>query len=202
MGILAIASYLVVGLSQVTLLAPLLMNWAGEQQTVLLASNSTSIPIESLDVFRPLGELVETQCRDAPTGVGIPAFQPGIAKADVVRMLGFPTGTARGYWPNTRAVFYELIPDEVSLGFLFDRTTERIRQTEASFTSTVESRLVSLTLNGMLGCRLNDQIQQGLQRVWQRETQQFSFTLGSLKGIIQRQKGDRLYIGIWEADLH
>jgi serine/threonine-protein kinase len=134
--------------------------------------------------------------------VGIPAFQPGIAKADVVRMLGFPTGTARGYWPNTRAVFYELIPDEVSLGFLFDRTTERIRQTEASFTSTVESRLVSLTLNGMLGCRLNDQIQQGLQRVWQRETQQFSFTLGSLKGIIQRQKGDRLYIGIWEADLH
>jgi hypothetical protein len=54
----------------------------------------------------------------------------------------------------------------------------------------------------MLGCKLNDQIQQGLQQVWQGTSQQFSFRLNTLKGVIEWQKGDRLYIGIWEEDLH
>ncbi|MBD0344223.1 MAG: hypothetical protein ICV63_05210 [Coleofasciculus sp. Co-bin14] len=146
--------------------------------------------------------MIQQQCQDFPTGVGIPAFQPGIVKKDVLRMLGAPTGITRGYWPNTRAVYYELIPDQVSLGFLFDRQSERIRQTEASFTSSVDSRLVSLTLNGMLGCQLNEQIEQGLHQVRQGETRQYSFSLNSLKGVIEWQRSNRLYIGIWEADLH
>ncbi|MEQ8957129.1 MAG: hypothetical protein RLP02_04270 [Coleofasciculus sp. C2-GNP5-27] len=146
--------------------------------------------------------MIETRCREVPTGVGIPAFQPGISKEDVMRLLGAPTGTARGYWPNTRAVFYELIPDQISLGFLFDRNSLRIRQTEASFTTEVDSQTVLLTLNGMLGCKLNQQIQQGLEQVWQRQSQQFSFQLDYLEGVIERQQGGRIYIGIWEEDLH
>jgi len=169
----------------------------------LLSSKPSGLRPGFLDVFPPpLGEVIEEQCRDVPTGVGIPAFQPGIEKKDVIRMLGVPTGTSGGYWPNTRAVFYELIPERVSLGFLFDRQSERIRQTEASFTGGVDTKIVLLTLNGMLGCKLNDQIQQGLQKVQQGQSQQYSFKLDTLKGVIERQEGDRLYIGIWEADLH
>ena len=150
----------------------------------------------------PLEQIIDEQCREVPSGDGIPAFQPGIGKNDVLRMLGMPTGTSGGYWPNTRAVFYELIPAQVSLGFLFDKRSERIRQTEASFTAEVDSKVVLLTLNGMLGCKLNDQIEQGLQQVRQGQSRQYSFSLHTLKGLIERQKGDRLYIGIWEADLH
>jgi hypothetical protein len=169
----------------------------------LLSSKPSGVRPGFLDVFPPpLGEVIEEQCRDVPTGLGIPAFQPGIEKKDVIRMLGVPTGTSGGYWPNTRAVFYELIPERVSLGFLFDRHSERIRQTEASFTGGVDTKIVLLTLNGMLGCKLNEQIQQGLQKVQQGESQQYSFKLDTLKGLIERQEGDRLYIGIWEADLH
>jgi serine/threonine-protein kinase len=90
----------------------------------------------------------------------------------------------------------------VSLGFLFDRQSERIRQTEASFTAGIDSQIVLLTLNGMLGCKLNDQIEQGLEQVQQGGSPRYSFRLDSLKGVIERQKGDRIYIGIWEADLH
>ncbi|HBE19363.1 MAG TPA: hypothetical protein DEG17_16905 [Cyanobacteria bacterium UBA11149] len=150
----------------------------------------------------PLGELFETQCDGAPTGVGIPGFQPGIAKSDVEKMLGVPTGTARGYWPNTNAVYYDLIPQQVSLGFLFDKNSQRIRQTEASFTSEVDAKTALLTLNSMLGCKLNEQIEQGLHKVWQEQTRRFSFNLNYLQGVIERQKGDRIYIGIWESDLH
>lgn len=203
MGILIFTSYLITGLSQVSLPSQLSPALKVVQHTSFLSSKASVLPSASFDVFpTPLGEIIENKCRDVPTGVGIPAFQPGIAKKDVLRMLGVPTGTAQGYWPNTRAVFYELIPDQVSLGFLFDKQSERIRQTEASFTFGVDSQVVLLTLNGMLGCKLNEQIEQGLQQVRQGEFRQYSFTLDSLKGVIERQKGDRLYIGIWEAGLH
>ena len=203
MGLLIVTSYLIAGLSPIWLPSQLVSEGQVVQYKALPSSNSAALSLQSFGVFPPpLVDLIEDQCRDVPDGVGIPAFQPGIEKNDVLRMLGVPTGTSRGYWPNTRAVFYELIPDQVSLGFLFDRKSERIRQTEASFTGGVDSRIVLLTLNGMLGCKLNDKIEQGLEQVQQGESRRYFFQLDSLKGVIERQKGDRLYIGIWEADLH
>ncbi len=203
MGILIVASYLLAGLSLVSLPSQLFLFKKVVPDTFFLSSKPSKLPSSSFEIFPPqLGEIIETQCHKVPSGAGIPGFQPGIGKGDVIRLLGAPTGSTQGYWPNTSAVFYELIPQKVSLGFLFDKKSERIRQTEASFIGEVDARLMVLTLNGMLGCKLNEQIQQGLQQVQQGETQQYSFTLNSLKGVIEKQKGDRLYIGIWESGLH
>lgn len=200
MGILILASYLLAQFSQ-SLPSQLLSN--SISPTFLASSKPSQV---SPDVFQvlpqPLGEVIEEQCREAPTGNGIPGFQPGIMKNDVIRMLGTPTGTSSGYWQNTRAVYYELIPKQVSLGFLFDRRSQRIRQTEASFINGVDSRIVLMTLNGMLGCKLNQQIQQGLEKVQQRKFNNYYFKIKTLEGVITRQKDERLYIGIWEADLH
>jgi serine/threonine-protein kinase len=203
MGILFAAICLIAGLFQVSLPFQLLPEKGGVQRTFLVSSNPYTLPSGSVERFlSPLEEIIEKQCRSVPNGDGIPAFQPGISKSDVLQMLGVPSKTSQGYWPNTRAVSYELIPEQVSLGFLFDKHTERIRQTEASFTNGFDSQTVVLTLNGMLGCKLNEQIQQGLEQVWQRRSRQFSFRLDALEGVIEWQKRDRLYIGIWEADLH
>ncbi|MEP0750846.1 MULTISPECIES: hypothetical protein [unclassified Coleofasciculus] len=141
-------------------------------------------------------------CQDIPMGVGVPGFQPGVHNSVVQRILGSPGVTTRGYWPNTRAISYQLIPDQVSLGFLFDKNSGLIRQTEASFAQWVNSEIVLVTLNSMLGCKLNDAIKQGLQQVQQRQSPKFFFSLESLRGVIERDKGDRVYIGIWEAGLH
>ncbi|HEY9611515.1 hypothetical protein [Allocoleopsis sp.] len=203
MGILIVTSYLIAGLSPVLLPSSLLFQSQAVPQNFLLAAHPAGLPPKTFDDSGPsLGSLIERECRADPSGIGIPAFQPGIDKKDVLRMLGTPSKTSRGYWPNTGAVSYELIPEQVSLGFLFDKNSERIRQTEASFTSEVDFQLMVMTLNGMLGCKLNQEIQQGLQQVQQKVSQQYSFTLNSLKGVIERQKGDRLYIGIWESGLH
>ncbi|MEQ9237018.1 MAG: hypothetical protein RIG66_23365 [Coleofasciculus sp. E2-BRE-01] len=203
MVIVIIINCLIAGVFPVVLSAQFFSPLTRLQLSSLLASKPSTFPLESINVFPPpLGDMIEKRCREVPTGVGIPAFQPGITKEDVMRLLGAPTGTARGYWPNTRAVFYELIPDQISLGFLFDRNSLRIRQTEASFTAEVDSQTVLLTLNGMLGCKLNQQIQQGLEQVWQRQSRQFSFQLDYLEGVIERQQEGRIYIGIWEEDLH
>jgi hypothetical protein len=203
MGIIIVASYLIAGLTPVLRPSPLLFQSGALSQTFLLSAHSAGFPPTfSEDAEQALGRLIERECREAPSGIGIPAFQPGIEKKDVLRMLGTPNKTSRGYWPNTRAVSYELVPDQVSLGFLFDRQSERIRQTEASFTSQADSQLVVMTLNGMLGCKLTQEIQQGLQQVQQKLSQQYSFSVNSLKGVIEWQKGDRIYIGIWQSDLH
>jgi serine/threonine-protein kinase len=54
----------------------------------------------------------------------------------------------------------------------------------------------------MLGCKINEQIQKGLQQVQKGEFEKYYFKLNTLEGVIERQKGDRLYIGIWDAGLH
>ncbi len=203
MGIIIVASYLIAVLTPVLRPSPLLFQLGTLQPHFLLSAHAAGFsPTLSEEAKRTLEHLIERECREVPSGMGIPAFQPGIEKKDVLRMLGAPNKMSSGYWPNTRAVSYELIPDQVSLGFLFDRQSERIRQTEASFTAHVDSQLVVMTLNGMLGCKLTQEIQQGLQQVQQKLSRQYSFSLNSLKGVIEWQKGDRIYIGIWESDLH
>jgi len=170
---------------------------------ILLASQSSAFNFSTLENMLPIfEELHDTACHQDPSGIGIPGFQPGVRKTDVFRMLGVPAITTTGYWPNTRAISYELIPDEVSLGFLFDKKSERVRQTEAAFATKVDSQILLLTLNGMLGCQLNEPIKEGLQKVQQRQSRKYSFRQGTLKGIIERDQHDRIYIGIWEADLH
>ncbi|MCS6793943.1 MAG: hypothetical protein N3E45_00485 [Oscillatoriaceae bacterium SKW80] len=147
-------------------------------------------------------DVLDNQCRKEPIGVGIPGFQPGTPKSIVRNMFGAPSKILSGYWPNTIALVYDLVPGEISLGFLFDRDSGRLRQTEVSFADSVESRVVLLTLNSLLGCRINEDIKQGLQQVRRRESNSYYFTLESIKGAIERDARDRVYIGVWEADLH
>ncbi len=52
------------------------------------------------------------------------------------------------------------------------------------------------------GCRLNPTLESGLKSVYNRQAQDYFFTIDSLKGIIKREPSDRIYIGIWESDLH
>ncbi len=142
------------------------------------------------------------QCNEIPDGYGIPGFQPGIDKNKVFQMFGTPTGTTTGYWPNTQAIFYHLIPNRVSVGFLFDQKSGKLRQTEAAFSQEVDFQTILFTLNSMSGCRLNPTLEAGLKSVHDRQSQYYLFGVDSLKGIIERDQSDRIYIGIWESDLH
>ncbi|WP_244533024.1 hypothetical protein [Geitlerinema sp. PCC 9228] len=166
------------------------------------ASEATSTVIEG--IYLPNNAAIrENVCRHIPVGYGIPGFQPGTHRKLVRKMFGVPAIVAPGYWQNTTAWVYHLMPDRVSVGFLFDRHSHLLQQTEASFTTEqVEPRLALETLNSMLGCQLNAEITQGFYQVWQGKQQQYSFTLNSYQGIIQWESSDRVYIGIWQQGLH
>ncbi|MGD1912354.1 MAG: protein kinase [Rivularia sp. (in: cyanobacteria)] len=130
-----------------------------------------------------------------------PVFPTGTSESDVKAKLGQPTKLSRGLW-RTRAYLYELQPNRVDLGLLFDRQSGRLRQTEASLAQSVGANVMQETLQEMLSGNINGDIKQGLQRVYQRQNRKYSFRKGNLKGVVERNKEDRIYIAVWDADLH
>ena len=129
-------------------------------------------------------------------------FPTGTTERRVKAALGNPTKTSIGYFPNTRALLYEIVPNQISLGYLIDRSSGRIRQTEVAFAQSVELQVMQATLQEMLGDRAFVTTSQGLQRVYQRRANNYSFNLGALKGLVERNERDRIYIAVWDADFH
>ncbi|WP_414549767.1 protein kinase domain-containing protein [Anabaena sp. CCY 0017] len=134
------------------------------------------------------------------TTSSVPAFPTGTSQDAVKAALGKPSKNTKGLW-NTRALLYQL-EGNVDLGYLFDQKTGVLRQTEVSFAQSVPPEVMQTTLQGMLAGKANSDIKQGLQRVRDRQTKRHSFNVGGLKGVIERNQQDRIYIGVWDADLH
>jgi len=159
-----------------------------------------SIAVALPDPDREFGRV--RRCETEPSGRGFPGFPPGSSRSAVEAMLGVPHDEFPGYWGDTRALVYRLVPDEVSLGLIFDRQSQILQQTEASFAMAVGIDVVFETLDTMLGCGLTDEIRSGVRDVWGSPDRVYRFTRGALRGVVQHETRDRLYIGVWLADLH
>ncbi|MGB3510828.1 MAG: serine/threonine-protein kinase [Microcoleaceae cyanobacterium] len=156
---------------------------------LVLPDNIPSDPIDNSNIIDRL-----------PIIRGLP---PGTLESKVMELLGEPTTVKeRGYWPNTRAVIYDLLPNQVTLGYIYDRDSRRLRQTELSVSDAIDDRMVRVALTNMLNLKINREIQQGLQDVRDREINRYEFQTGNLEGLIERSSDDRIYIGVWEDDLH
>lgn len=132
----------------------------------------------------------------------VPGFPTGTSRSSVEEVLGKPVRDSRGFWRNTRAVTYVLVANQIELGYLFDRDSGVIRQTEVAFAQSVDFQVMLTTLEGILGNKATQEINQGLQQVQQRQLNSFRFSTGSLKGQIVRQDCDLIYISVWDANLH
>jgi serine/threonine protein kinase len=137
-----------------------------------------------------------------PVNKPVPGFPTGTPENEVKSRLGEPTRTGDGYWNNTRSALYDLVPGRVTLAYLYDRNTDQVRQSEASFAQSVDRTVVRVTLNGMMNGRLSAAIEQGLDQVRQRQSNRYSFQAEQLEGTIERNNRDRIYIAVWDADLH
>ncbi|MEB3337930.1 MAG: protein kinase [Leptolyngbyaceae bacterium] len=133
----------------------------------------------------------------------IPGLPTGTSESQVIAELGTPTrSTSTALWPNTRSALYEISPNKVTLAYLYDRDSGQVRQTEASFAQSVDFLQVKIALNGMMGGTAPKEIVEALQQVRDRQSNRYEFMEGNLKGVIERNDRDRIYIGIWDADLH
>lgn len=133
----------------------------------------------------------------------IPGLPVGTSAAEIEASLGQPDRrNNNGYWPNTRSVLYDLVPDQITVAYILDKDSDRVRQTEASFSQSVDPQIIEATLNGMLNGRLNNTITQELSAIHERQSRRYTFSTGDLEGIIERNRQDRIYIGIWDESLH
>ncbi|XHX81126.1 MAG: serine/threonine protein kinase [Stenomitos frigidus ULC029] len=140
----------------------------------------------------------EPPSTDVPS---IPGFPVGTSEREVEAALGKPTQTNKGVWGDTRTALYDVVPNAVTLAYIYDRASGKVRQTEASFAQSVDTLQMKVALNNMTGGQAGDILDE-LEQVKQRKVNEYSFRKGNLKGIIQRNNSDRIYIGVWDADLH
>ncbi|MGA7932898.1 MAG: protein kinase [Kovacikia sp.] len=131
----------------------------------------------------------------------IRGFPTGASESEIKATLGEPTSTNSGIWNNTRTALYKQGPN-VTLGYIYDRSTNKVRQSEASFAPSVDSLQMQVALNGMMGSQAPSDVLEGLKKVARRQTNEYTFSQGNLKGVIQRNAQDRIYVAVWEADLH
>lgn len=153
-------------------------------------------------VSKPEKNTPRNQSSNTTNKLKVPGFPTGTPISNVKAVLGKPDQDSRGVWGNTRAVSYILVLNQIQLGYLFDRNSGRIRQTEVAFAQSVDIQLILTTFEEMLGSKLTEEIKQGLLQVLQRRLDHFRFSVGFLKGQIVRQNCGLIYISIWDADLH
>ena len=171
-----------------------------ENEAMPALGNASPVPtpeMRSTPQKKPRSKLAATTSRQS-----VPAFPTGTPRNIVEATLGKPNRDLKGAWGNTRAVVYKVVPNKIDLGYLFDRNSKVLRQTEVSFAESVDPQVMETTLNGMLGGQATEDIKQGLKQVQQRQSDNFSFNNGSVKGQIIRQKCNFIYISIWDANLH
>ncbi len=132
----------------------------------------------------------------------VPIFSTGVPKTQIIETLGEPTSMRRGYWENTQSVAYQdYVAGKLDLEFIFDRGTGKLRQTEASFASSVELTLIEGKLQQMLQGQITPEIREALAQVYRQETDLRSFAIANWEGMIQRQQGNRIVIRVWEKEL-
>jgi len=133
----------------------------------------------------------------------VPVFSTGVSKKQVIATLGEPSSSRKGYWKNTQSVLYkDYVPEKLDLGYIFDRDTGKLRQTEASFANSVNLKVMENTLQDMLQGQLTPTIQEALADVYRQETDLRSFSIQEWEGVIERKNEGRIYIGVWEQALH
>ncbi len=132
----------------------------------------------------------------------LPLFSTGTQASKILAALGEPVWRKPGYWNDSIAWSYKNIADRgIDIGYLFDRQTQKLRQTEIAVPPTINLATLNYTLQTFLQVK-DATIQKGLQSVYYRQTDRYSFTLRTLEGTIERNDRDRIYIGVWEADFH
>ena len=133
----------------------------------------------------------------------LPIFTTGTSEEKILEALGEPMRRQKGYWANSIAWSYEdIVYDGMNFGYLFDQNTKKLRQTEIAAPPSTNLEILQNFLNGLLGDNTSEIAEQGLEDIYWRQKNQQTFNVGNLKGIIQRNAQDRIYIGVWEADFH
>jgi len=88
------------------------------------------------------------------------------------------------------------------LGYLSDKETGKIRQTEITFVESTKLETIHRAVNDLMNDHYSQEIEYQINQVFSRNQEVQEFTSGDLAGVIQRNYLNGIYIGIWDQDFH
>ncbi|MFQ3585872.1 MAG: serine/threonine-protein kinase [Cyanobacteriota bacterium] len=154
-----------------------------------------------LDTERdPSPELEPYNSSSGPLGQVFRTFPLDTLRETVRASLGSPSEQGRGYWPNTVYDLYRF--GSVDLGLIYDESSLVLRQTEATVDDSLPTPQVEGLLEDMLQAPLPAELQRELQAVRERRSERIQFRVGPLAGLIERNAQGRVYMALWDPDLH
>lgn len=177
-------------------------DWNLSQNTYIpqLPEPSTSFPGASPKAFVDNPSMLNNQGKDL---VEIPILSVGTSKEQLKEVLGKPNAIQQGYWENSNAWIYKNRANGlISMGFLFDLDTNKLQQTEVAIAPDLGLATIEDILDSLLQGNITPSIRQELQQIYQRQADEYSFSLENLEGSIKRESNNRIYLGVWQADFH
>ena len=146
---------------------------------------------------------LESPTPQPETTVKIPASPLGMTQQNIVQLLGEPTNNSSGYWPNSRALLYEdTISKKITLGYLTDTETSKVRQAEIGFDNSVELETIKQQVQQLMQDNYSPEIDRYLNQIYFKNSDRHDFKINNLEGVIQQNPEERIYIGIWDREFH
>ena len=183
-----------------------LYDWNLSRNIVAPKLPEPSISLPPIPTELPPEESVEQPSMlnsKSKNAIEIPILPTGTPKQELRDILGQPNAIQPGYWENSSAWIYkDRANGSIDMGYLFDLDTDILRQTEVAIAPSVGLGTIEDILSSLLRGKTTEAIERGLQEIYQRQADEYTFELGNLSGSIEREDDDHIYLGVWESDFH
>ena len=127
----------------------------------------------------------------------------GNSRSQIADFLGEPTWEKSGYWQNSKALLYrDVVPNQLALGYLTDIETNNIRQAEITFAGSVDLLSIKQAAKQLLQEQYSAEIDHYINQIYFKTSYIQEFRVGNLKGVIQRNPQEHIYLAIWDSEFH
>lgn len=122
----------------------------------------------------------------------VPGFSPGDSEDQITARLGSPTssGASGRYYTSV----YEIPSNRVSLAYVYDQDSTKVRQSEATFPAASDWTIMRTAVRGMLDGRYNREIEAGLREVKDGQRDRFDFDRRGFSGTIERNANGYVHV--------
>ncbi|MEO1672481.1 MAG: serine/threonine-protein kinase, partial [Cyanobacteria bacterium J06631_2] len=133
----------------------------------------------------------------------IPPFPLGMPQQDLFELLGQPMMNSKGYWGDSRALLYgNILPDKIALGYITDTATTSVRQAEIAFSNSVGLPTIKFQAQKLLQENYSPEIDHYINQIYFKTSDRHQFETNNIKGVIQLNPNDQIYLGIWDKEFH
>ena len=143
-------------------------------------------------ILEDSGNPENAQPGDPGDPVPVPGFSPGTEEDQIRSRLGAPTreGNRNGFYTST----YALVPNRVSLGYVYEEGSTQVRQSEATFSPSSDRLIMQSTLLGMMDNRVPANVAEGLDAVRSGKRDRINISTRHFSGAIERNDNGYIHI--------